>query len=131
MPLETRDEPSIHGIGSIPDDGIINRVRSFSGPMACFYGGKGGGSGTAFKLFPPATEGGPWTEKILVDVDVVGADDAAYAIGAVVPGKNGVLYGASSLGGGQNSPGLPWSARLPKAYAPHHIRPCRPLRRSK
>jgi uncharacterized repeat protein (TIGR03803 family) len=70
-----------------------------------FYGGNQGcatdagiGCGTFFELKPPATKGGPWTEKLLfrfkADASMGGNSAAGLTFGA-----NGDAYGTTSYGG--------------------------------
>jgi len=81
-----------------------------SGPVASVVVGQngalygttvGGGSanlGTVFKLTPPATSGGPWTETVLHSFTGQNGDGAT-PLAALVLGPSGVLYGTTSKGG--------------------------------
>ena len=62
-------------------------------------GGGTSGLGTMFKLTPPATSGGSWTEKVLFSFS--GGTSGSFPT-SVVQGKKGVLYGATSFGGTSN-----------------------------
>lgn len=61
------------------------------------YMGGASNLGAVFKLTPPATSGGAWTEAVLYSFK--GGTDGKDALGSVIIGKNGVLYGATQLGG--------------------------------
>jgi uncharacterized repeat protein (TIGR03803 family) len=54
------------------------------------------GCGTVFKLAPPSTRGGLWTETILHAFDYT---YGAWPIAGVILGNNGVLFGTTDLGG--------------------------------
>ena len=56
------------------------------------------GCGTVFKLTPPLTDGGDWTETILHSFPSTD-DDGFEVVGGVVLGKNGVLFGVTAAGG--------------------------------
>lgn len=53
-------------------------------------------AGTVFKLVPPPSDRNGWTLKVLYRFDTV------LGVGALLPGKQGVIYGTSSLGGFAN-----------------------------
>ena len=57
----------------------------------------GEGSGTVFKLTPPATSGGAWTERVLYDFQV-GSDGYGPDVGVIFDAA-GALYGTTELGG--------------------------------
>jgi hypothetical protein len=59
-----------------------------------FYGGN---CGTVFKLNPPKTKGGEWTEKILHRF--AGGTDGAVPNGGLVLESNGTAYGTTYFGG--------------------------------
>ena len=56
------------------------------------------GCGTVFKLTPPSTAGGSWTETILHGFPST-ENDGFAVLGGVVLGKNGVLFGVTAFGG--------------------------------
>jgi uncharacterized repeat protein (TIGR03803 family) len=56
------------------------------------------GCGTVFKLTPPSTAGGSWTETILHGFPS-NENDGFAVLGGVVLGKNGVLFGVTVAGG--------------------------------
>jgi uncharacterized repeat protein (TIGR03803 family) len=76
-----------------------------------FGGGKGttcdslygGQCGTIFKLSPPKTKGGKWTEKVLQSFG--GGADGASPNGGLVLDSKGVIYGTTSSGGNQSCKG--------------------------
>jgi uncharacterized repeat protein (TIGR03803 family) len=56
-----------------------------------------GGCGTVFRLSPPASEGGAWTETVLYAFQ--GAPDGALPAGSLIFDAQGNLYGTTELGG--------------------------------
>jgi len=88
--------PSDASTGGAPDGALS------IGPSGTLYGvTKGGGpyfGGTAFRLSPPAAQGGAWTEQVLHDFDVFTGDGGAPR-GPLASGSNGVIYGATWDGG--------------------------------
>jgi hypothetical protein len=69
-----------------------------------FYGGT---CGTVFKLSPPKTKGGKWTERVLHSF--AGGTDGAVPNGALVLDSQGAAYGTTLTGGNQgckNSSGI-------------------------
>jgi len=72
--------------------------------QGALYGatGNGGGkanAGTVFKLTPPATSGGQWTETVLYRFS--GGADGDGPFGGLVFDQEGALYGATGFGGPQ------------------------------
>lgn len=59
--------------------------------------GGAGSVGTVFKLVPPGTSGGAWTESVLYSF--TGGNDGAFPYGSLVIGKSSVLYGTTNFGG--------------------------------
>ncbi len=57
------------------------------------------GEGTVYALLPPSSSGGPWTEFTLVSFAV---SNGADSFSGLTFGPQGVLYGATSLGGTSN-----------------------------
>jgi uncharacterized repeat protein (TIGR03803 family) len=53
--------------------------------------------GTVFKLRPPATQGGPWTEEVLYRFTDL--SDGGFPSAGLVTDKSGNLYGTTSAGG--------------------------------
>jgi uncharacterized repeat protein (TIGR03803 family) len=70
-----------------------------------FYGvtAQGGANdlGAVYKLSPPASQGGTWTESVIFSFN---GTDGTLASGRLLLGKGGVLYGTTE-GGGDNSAG--------------------------
>jgi uncharacterized repeat protein (TIGR03803 family) len=62
-----------------------------------YFGGDNGGDGTVFKLF---RSGGVWKEKVLYGFS--GGADGGEPLGALIRDKNGVLYGTTYAGGGND-----------------------------
>jgi uncharacterized repeat protein (TIGR03803 family) len=70
-----------------------------------FGGGKGttcdslygGQCGTVFKLSPPSSEGGKWTEKVLHDF--AGGTDGANPNGGLIVDSKAAIYGTTNFGG--------------------------------
>jgi hypothetical protein len=93
-----------------------------AGPKGRFYGatkyGGGGsvhdnGAGTIFELFPPATQGGAWSHKVLLSFD--GKNGAVP--NAVTRASDGSLYGSTKLGKvyqltPPSSPGQAWTQTI-------------------
>ena len=64
----------------------------------------GGGAhklGTVYKLTPPSSSGGPWTEKVIYSF--AGGNDGESPYAGVIADAKGNLYGTTSGGGGTNS----------------------------
>jgi len=65
------------------------------------FGISGGGDsyeGAVWSLTPPAWPGGPWTEKVLHSF--TSGVDGGNPVAALVLGDDGVLYGTTTVGGG-------------------------------
>jgi uncharacterized repeat protein (TIGR03803 family) len=64
-------------------------------------GGTGFDNGVVFKLTPPATQGGAWTQEVLYSFqgNNHGVSDGAQPMGGVVMDENGALYGVTVRGG--------------------------------
>jgi hypothetical protein len=89
------------GDGSVPDSslaldgaGAIYGVTEYGGSQSC--GGTGEGCGVAFKLTPPATQGGAWTNQTLHGF--LGGLDGESPIAPVLP-LGGTVYGTTAAGG--------------------------------
>jgi uncharacterized repeat protein (TIGR03803 family) len=84
--------------GSGPQAGLIFDSKG------ALYGttssGGASGYGTVFKLTPPATQGGAWTESILYSFKG-GTDGSDPACGLIFDSK-GALYGTTPIGGADN-----------------------------
>jgi uncharacterized repeat protein (TIGR03803 family) len=83
-------------------DGNLYGTTRYGGPYAA-DGGDTLIGGTVFKLIPPATLGGAWTESVLWSFGN-GTDGDAPSSGVVMDG-NGNLYGTTN-GGGTNGDGI-------------------------
>ena len=84
-------------------------IGGFSGSLPILYGtcSSGGkyGKGTVFRLVPPQTTGGTWTEQILHNFHHTdGATPLAPLAVAIRPGQLPILYGTTGAGGA--SPGF-------------------------
>ena len=62
---------------------------------SCYYRG----CGTVFKLSPPASEGGDWTETILHSFGPPSTTDGSEPMIGFIVWKNGVLFGVTPTGG--------------------------------
>jgi uncharacterized protein YceK len=62
-----------------------------------------GGCGTIYKLTPPATVGGPWTETVLYAF--TGGSDGARPHARLLPTSNGHFFGVAQNGGSTNYSG--------------------------
>jgi hypothetical protein len=89
------------GDGSVPDSslaldgtGAIYGVTEYGGSQSC--GNTGGGCGVAFKLTPPATQGGAWTDQTLHGF--LGGADGESPVAPVLPLGSSV-YGTTAAGG--------------------------------
>jgi len=70
------------------EDGVLYGTTLFGGTT---------GNGVVFQLTPPASPGGQWTETVLYNF--AGGSDGSLCYSNPLPGKNGVLNGATSAGG--------------------------------
>jgi uncharacterized repeat protein (TIGR03803 family) len=73
---------------------VMDHAGSLYGTTA---GGGIHGYGTVFRLRPPATTGGSWTESKLWNF--AGAPDGAYPSAGLTLGTDGALYGTTQAGG--------------------------------
>lgn len=86
---------------TIGKDGVLYGTTQYGGSAAAgspcsFYGASG--CGTVFKLTPPATSGGVWTETILHSFTGQNGD-GSIPMANLVLDDNGVLYRTASSGG--------------------------------
>ena len=93
-----------HPDGALPNGVVAAPDGSLYGTT--FYGGRrsrpcGFGCGSVFKLTPPASKGGQWSETILHSF-ANGPGDGAYPWAPVILGSDGTLYGVASSGGLSN-----------------------------
>lgn len=61
-------------------------------------------AGVVFKLKPPATQGGSWTEGVLYRF--TGGSDGGFPSAALIIDKAGNLYGTTDAGGGSSGSGV-------------------------
>lgn len=84
--------------GSSPQDSLVFDSKG------ALYGttASGGvnGDGTVFKLTPPATKGGAWTETVLYSFK--GGSDGSNPASGLIFDTAGALYGTTSIGGSSN-----------------------------
>jgi uncharacterized repeat protein (TIGR03803 family) len=102
-----------HGDGNTPAGGVIfDAAGNLYGTTA--YGGTGNcvvlgtktGCGTVFKMRPPATEGGKWTEEVRCSFK--SGTDGYLPNGDLVFDNAGNLHGATEFGGGFGSCDAPY-----------------------
>ena len=107
----------------IGSGGVLYGTTSYGGTGSC--PGVSGGCGTVFSLRPPASPGGPWTERVLHSF--TNAGDGYQPIAGVVIGSGGVLYGTTARGGTifggtvfsltpPASPGGPWTEAVVHSF---------------
>lgn len=70
------------------------------GPSSCHTTGIVPGCGIVFRLSPPASGSGPYTETILHAF--LGTPDSANSQGSIIQGPGGLWYGTSLVGGNGN-----------------------------
>ncbi|HEY6765255.1 MAG TPA: choice-of-anchor tandem repeat GloVer-containing protein [Candidatus Sulfotelmatobacter sp.] len=84
--------------GSLPDVGVVaDKAGNMYGTTQ--YGGTTG-NGTVFKLSPPSTKGGQWTESVLYSFQ--GGADGFTPYATPVLDAPGNLYGTTIMGGANN-----------------------------
>lgn len=101
-------EEVLHSFGAAGDGsdpaGAVTIARGAAG-LPVLYGTTSGGgasnNGTVFALSPSSAPG-EWTDTVLHSF--AGGNDGAYPNAGVTMGKNGVLYGATVLGGNGGCP---------------------------
>jgi uncharacterized repeat protein (TIGR03803 family) len=87
--------------GSTPDGALL--VDKSGALYGTTYVGGSAGEGAVFKLVPPASQGGSWTESVLHSFNAsVGGDGAIPGAEQLVMDKSGALYGTASQGGANN-----------------------------
>jgi uncharacterized repeat protein (TIGR03803 family) len=82
--------------GGEPENGTLISDKSGALYGTTAVGGTYG-FGTVFKLAPPATTGGAWTEMVLYDFE--GGNDGSNPTGALTLDQSGALYGTTVYGG--------------------------------
>ncbi len=97
--------------GTYPEGGLVSDANGV------LYGGTSAGGvqgfGAVFSLTPPAGGTGVWTEAVLYSF--LDSLDGTAPMGNLLIGAGGVLYGVTSLGGGNNSDGTAFSLTPPLA----------------
>ncbi|QGM44918.1 choice-of-anchor tandem repeat GloVer-containing protein [Methylocystis heyeri] len=97
-------EATLYSFTGGADGGGPSYVTLLADDRGALYGttggGGAGGSGTVFKLTPPAPGKSQWTETVLYSFS--GADGAGPSAGLVAD-PSGALYGATSGGGNDNN----------------------------
>jgi uncharacterized repeat protein (TIGR03803 family) len=100
-------ETLLYVFGTNPGDGSPPSGKLLFDSGGAIYGttesgGTNGFSdGTVFKLTPPATQGGAWTQEVLYSFqgNNHGVSDGAQPMGGVVMDEAGALYGVTVRGG--------------------------------
>ncbi len=91
--------------GSYPNAGLIadgkGNLYGTTATGGTSYCG-GGGCGTVFKLTPPASAGGTWTETVLYAF--TGGSDGANPQAGLILDASGALYGTTTEGGASCPP---------------------------
>lgn len=94
--------------GFATGDGISPSANVIFDSAGSIYGitiaGGAANGGTVFRCSPPASPSGSWTETILHSFGEGNAKDGVLPSGGLIFGKNGVLFGATQIGG-SNSEG--------------------------
>jgi uncharacterized repeat protein (TIGR03803 family) len=87
--------------GATPLAGLLLDAQgNLYGTTECGANGGAYGSGTVFKLAPPAVEGGSWTETVLYSFcPVSGCADGANPLAGLILDAQGNLYGTTFAGG--------------------------------
>ena len=93
----------IYAFAAGTNDGSNPNAALISDAAGALYGTtvSGGGpynNGTVFKLSPPSTPGGAWTETILYSFG--GGNDGVNPYGGLIFDESGALYGTTYFGGG-------------------------------
>jgi hypothetical protein len=101
----------------LDSSGALYGTTQFGGNSGC----QGNGCGVVFKLTPPASPGGAWSESVLYNF--TGGSDGAQPSAGVTMGASGVLYGTATVGGTGGTGGtvfelLPPSSPLVAAVLP-------------
>jgi uncharacterized repeat protein (TIGR03803 family) len=92
---------TLHSFAGLAGDGAAPTAPVVIGKGGLLYGttteGGPANAGTLFRLAPPASPGGAWTETVLHRF--TGGDDGADPVAGLVISRNGALYGTTSGGG--------------------------------
>jgi len=93
----TSDGCNLQGLAFGPDNALYGTTFA-GGPNGCYDGSFSGSTGgTVFRLAPPASAGGAWTETILYTF--TGGSDGNNPDSGVVFDASGKLYGTTQAGG--------------------------------
>jgi uncharacterized repeat protein (TIGR03803 family) len=77
--------------------GALYGTTIYGGGSATNCGRPGEGCGTVFKLAPPTSSGGAWSESVLYSF--MGGSDGALPVASLLFDKSGALYGVTGNGG--------------------------------
>ncbi len=95
--------------GSVTGDGAGPEANVAFDSAGNIYGitiaGGTANGGTVFRCAPPASPGGDWTETVLHSFGEGNVNDGDLPAGGLILGKNGVLFGVTSAGGGTDKEG--------------------------
>ena len=94
---------SVTGDGAGPEENVT--FDSAGNIFGITVAGGTANGGTVFRCAPPASPGGDWTETILHSFSAGNGNDGSLPSGGLILGKNGVLFGVTSLGGGNDKEG--------------------------
>jgi hypothetical protein len=123
----------------IGSGGTLFGATLLGGGATCSFDGYGPGCGTAYAVTPPSEPGGAASYAILHTFKGPEQGDGAYPMGPLIPGNNGVLYGATFYGGTGScsqsnvrtgcgaiysltppaSPGQPWTEKVLYSFTGH------------
>lgn len=102
------NESVVYNFGSFTGDGVSPIAGVLFDKAGNMYGTTQSALnkywGTVWKLTPPSTSGGSWSETLLHGFS--GGHDGGEPLAPVIAGPNGVLYGTTSVGGNSNSDGV-------------------------
>ena len=106
---------TLHSFAGPPDDGAGPASLAMGNGVLYGSTGYGGSSntGSLFSLTPPAAAGGAWSETLLYSFPAT-LDEGSNPFPIVLPGKGGILYGAT-FGGGSTGNGVVFSSTPPSS----------------
>ena len=106
---------TLHSFAGPPDDGAGPASLAMGNGVLYGSTGYGGSSntGSLFSLTPPAAAGGAWSETLLYSFPAT-LDEGSNPFPIVLPGKGGILYGAT-FGGGSTGNGVVFSLTPPSS----------------
>jgi uncharacterized repeat protein (TIGR03803 family) len=98
-------ETTLYNFTGGNDGGFLSSSLLFDASGALYgtteYAGSSG-YGSIFKLTPPTTTGGRWTETVLHTFGGFNASDGAYPAAGLIADASGALYGTTYSGGASN-----------------------------